>query len=73
MLANVEGTLLAYQDACAACGGSLHGGDLHASLLHCPHCEVDFDLRRAGRAAGGEPLQLAPVPLLEAGGIRVAV
>ena len=35
-----------------------------ASMLRCRACEVDFDLPRAGRAAGGEPLQLAPVPLL---------
>jgi hypothetical protein len=34
---------------------------------------VEFDLPRAGRAAGGEPLQLKPVPLLESGGLRVAV
>jgi len=42
-------------------------------MLRCPACEVEFDLPRAGRAAGGEPLQLKPVPLLEAGGLRVAV
>ena len=29
--------------------------------------------RGPGRAAGGEPLQLKPVPLLEAGGLRVAI
>jgi Fe-S cluster biogenesis protein NfuA/nitrite reductase/ring-hydroxylating ferredoxin subunit len=73
LLANVAGALLAYRNACASCGEALQDGDLHASMLRCPHCAVEFDLRRAGRAAGGEPLQLTPVPLLEAGGVRVAV
>ncbi len=73
LLANVAGALLAYRNACASCGGSLQDGDLITSMLRCPHCEVEFDLRRAGRAAGGEPLQLTPIPLLEDGGVRVAV
>jgi hypothetical protein len=35
---------------------------------------VEFDLHRAGRAAGGEPLQLRPLPLLDnAPALRVAV
>jgi hypothetical protein len=42
-------------------------------MLRCSRCDADFDLRRAGRAAGGEPLQLTPVPLLQDGGVRVAV
>ena len=73
LLANVEGTLLAYRDACAACGEPLAGGELHGGMLRCTSCSVEFDLPRAGRAAGGEPLQLSPVPLLHQGGIRVAV
>jgi Fe-S cluster biogenesis protein NfuA/nitrite reductase/ring-hydroxylating ferredoxin subunit len=73
LLANVAGALLAYRNVCASCGGTLQHGELQAGMLRCPHCEVEFDLRRAGRAAGGEPLQLAPVPLLEDGGVRVAV
>jgi len=73
LLANIAGALLAYRNACASCGEALHDGSLHAEMLRCPHCQVEFDLRRAGRAAGGEPLQLTPVPLLEDGGIRVAV
>src|SRR3984893_11103100 len=28
LIANVEGTLLAYHDACAACGGALHHGEV---------------------------------------------
>jgi Fe-S cluster biogenesis protein NfuA/nitrite reductase/ring-hydroxylating ferredoxin subunit len=73
MLADVGGTLLAYEDECAACGETLHDGSLHDGLLGCAHCGAGFDLPRAGRAAGGEPLQLHPLPLLEVGGLRVAV
>jgi Fe-S cluster biogenesis protein NfuA/nitrite reductase/ring-hydroxylating ferredoxin subunit len=73
LLARVDGSLLAYQDSCAACGEPLRGGELEGRMLRCPSCGAEFDLRRAGRAAGNEPLQLTPVPLLEDGGIRVAV
>jgi Fe-S cluster biogenesis protein NfuA/nitrite reductase/ring-hydroxylating ferredoxin subunit len=73
VLANVGGTLLAYRNECASCGEPLVGGELLGGILRCRGCEVEFDLRRAGRAAGGEPLQLTPVPLLEDGGVRVAV
>jgi Fe-S cluster biogenesis protein NfuA/nitrite reductase/ring-hydroxylating ferredoxin subunit len=73
VLANVEGSLLAYEDRCASCGEALGRAELDGGMLRCPACEVEFDLPRAGRAAGGEPLQLKPVPLLEAGGLRVAV
>ncbi len=73
LLAQVDGALLAYGDQCAACGEPLASGELREGMLRCPACEVEFDLPRAGRAAGGEPLQLKPVPLLEAGGLRVAV
>jgi Fe-S cluster biogenesis protein NfuA/nitrite reductase/ring-hydroxylating ferredoxin subunit len=73
LLANIEGSLLAYRDECASCGEPLHDGELSGGMLRCSSCGADFDLQRAGRAAGGEPLQLTPVPLLEAGGIRVAV
>jgi Fe-S cluster biogenesis protein NfuA/nitrite reductase/ring-hydroxylating ferredoxin subunit len=73
VLANVEGSLLAYRDACASCGASLKEAELIGNMLRCRSCLVEFDLPHAGRAAGGEPLQLSPVPLLESGGIRVAV
>ena len=73
LLANAGGTLLAYVNECAACGSALEEGSLNEGMLRCPGCEIDFDLPRAGRAAGGEPLQLRPVPLLEAGGLRVAI
>jgi nitrite reductase/ring-hydroxylating ferredoxin subunit len=73
LLANVDGSLLAYENECASCGAPLENGELDGGMLRCTSCEVEFDLPRAGRAAGGEPLQLKPVPLLEAGGLRVAV
>ncbi len=73
LLANVGGSLLAYQNACAACGEPLDGGELKGGMLRCASCAVEFDLPLAGRAAGGEPLQLGPIPLLEAGGLRVAL
>jgi len=74
LLADVAGRLLAYADECAACGQPLHDGSLDLTgTLGCPHCAVEFDLPKAGRAVGGEPLQLDPLPLLEDGGLRVAV
>jgi Fe-S cluster biogenesis protein NfuA/nitrite reductase/ring-hydroxylating ferredoxin subunit len=73
LVANVEGSLLAYRNACASCGDRLDDAELDGGLLCCPRCGVGFDLPRAGRAAGGEPLQLTPVPLLASGGVRVAV
>ncbi|HSP20630.1 MAG TPA: NifU family protein [Myxococcaceae bacterium] len=73
VIADVDGSLLAYVDECASCGATLGAGQLAGGLLRCPSCEVEFDLPRAGRAAGGEPLQLRPVPLLQDGGLRVAL
>jgi Fe-S cluster biogenesis protein NfuA/nitrite reductase/ring-hydroxylating ferredoxin subunit len=74
VVANVEGTLLAYRDACAACGGSLRDGRLSAGALACPHCARSFFLPRAGRSMDDDGLQLEPVPLLrEQGHAKVAL
>jgi nitrite reductase/ring-hydroxylating ferredoxin subunit len=74
MIANVDGTLLAYADACASCGSPLHGGELVGGALACPGCGRTFILPRAGRSADDERLQLEPVPLLrEDGHVRVAL
>jgi nitrite reductase/ring-hydroxylating ferredoxin subunit len=73
VVANVGGSLLAYRNACASCGDRLDDGELREGILCCPRCGAEFDLPRAGRAVGGEPLQLTPVPLLASGGVRVAV
>jgi Fe-S cluster biogenesis protein NfuA/nitrite reductase/ring-hydroxylating ferredoxin subunit len=74
VVANVAGTLLAYQDGCAACGAPLSAGVLLGGIATCATCGQGYDLPRAGRAKGGEDgLQLRPVPLLRNGGpVRVA-
>jgi Fe-S cluster biogenesis protein NfuA len=72
VVANVGGTLLAYRDACAGCGGSLLGGTLDDGTLECPSCSRAYSLPLAGRLVGQEDLQLVPVPLLETDG-RVTV
>jgi Fe-S cluster biogenesis protein NfuA/nitrite reductase/ring-hydroxylating ferredoxin subunit len=73
VVSSVDGSLVAYRDSCASCGESLRDASLEGRMLRCVSCDAEFDLRHAGRAAGGEPLQLTPVPLLETGGVRVAV
>jgi Fe-S cluster biogenesis protein NfuA/nitrite reductase/ring-hydroxylating ferredoxin subunit len=67
VVANVDGTVLAYRDRCAACDASLREATLAGPLLMCGGCGSAFDLTRAGRAAAGEE-QLNPVPLLRRGG-----
>jgi Fe-S cluster biogenesis protein NfuA/nitrite reductase/ring-hydroxylating ferredoxin subunit len=74
VVANVDGTLLAYANTCAGCGGPLDGGELRAGTLACPHCSRTFFLPRAGRSMDDERLQLEPVPLLrEQGHVKVAL
>jgi Fe-S cluster biogenesis protein NfuA/nitrite reductase/ring-hydroxylating ferredoxin subunit len=74
LVANVDGTLLAYHDRCASCGAPLHEGALSAGALHCPACERSFFLPRAGRSMDDDGFQLEPVPLLrEAGRVKVAL
>ena len=46
VLARVDGSLLAYRDACASCGEPLHGGELDGPMLRCGTCAVEFDLPR---------------------------
>jgi Fe-S cluster biogenesis protein NfuA/nitrite reductase/ring-hydroxylating ferredoxin subunit len=74
VVANVDGSLLAYRDRCASCGASLHGGLLMAGALSCPECARSFFLPRAGRSMDDDRLQLEPVPLLrEDGRVKVAL
>jgi Fe-S cluster biogenesis protein NfuA/nitrite reductase/ring-hydroxylating ferredoxin subunit len=74
VIANVDGTLLAYRDMCAQCGGELHGGALHGGALSCPSCRRSYFLPRAGRSMDDDRLQLEPVPLLrEQGRVKVAL
>jgi Fe-S cluster biogenesis protein NfuA/nitrite reductase/ring-hydroxylating ferredoxin subunit len=73
-VANVDGTLLAYRNTCASCGGSLDGGALESGALSCPGCGRSFFLPQAGRSMDDDHLQLQPVPLLREGeAIRVAL
>jgi len=74
VVANVDGTLLAYRNRCAGCGAALDAGVLTDGALACPSCRRSFFLPRAGRSLGDEQLQLEPVPLLrDQGRVRVAV
>ena len=74
VVANVDGTLLAYANTCADCGAALDGGELQAGTLACPKCARTFFLPRAGRSMDDERLQLEPVPLLrEQGHVKVAL
>jgi Fe-S cluster biogenesis protein NfuA/nitrite reductase/ring-hydroxylating ferredoxin subunit len=75
VVANVEGDLLAYRNACASCGAGLEDARLDGPTLSCAACGHSFELRLAGRSSEGAGLQLAPVPLLKApgGAVRVAV
>jgi Fe-S cluster biogenesis protein NfuA/nitrite reductase/ring-hydroxylating ferredoxin subunit len=70
----VRGTLYAYLDRCARCGGSLADGLLDRERLTCPHCRAAFDVRLAGRGIDDAGLHLDPLPLLaDAAGVRVCV
>jgi Fe-S cluster biogenesis protein NfuA/nitrite reductase/ring-hydroxylating ferredoxin subunit len=74
VVANIGGTLLAYRDACAACGGPLRDGTLVAGALACPTCARTYFLPRAGRSTDDDALQLQPIPLLrELGSVKVAL
>jgi len=74
VVANVEGTLLAYHDRCASCGAPLRTALLTAGALACPSCARSFYLPRAGRSMDDDHVQLEPVPLLrEQGRVKVAL
>jgi len=74
VVANVDGTLLAYRDNCADCASSLGGAALIDGVLACTSCGRRYYLPRAGRSLDDDKLQLDPVPLLrENGAVRVAL
>jgi Fe-S cluster biogenesis protein NfuA len=73
LVANVNGTLLAYLDACAGCSSTLEAGLLSSGVLSCPGCSQRFDLPRAGRGVDDPELQLGPIPLLREGTSQVRV
>jgi Fe-S cluster biogenesis protein NfuA/nitrite reductase/ring-hydroxylating ferredoxin subunit len=73
-VANVDGTLLAYRNSCASCGGDLTDAELDAGTLACPACGRRYFLPQAGRSMDDDHLQLQPIPLLrEAEEIKVAL
>jgi Fe-S cluster biogenesis protein NfuA len=73
LVANLDGTLVAYLDRCPSCfSASLAGGRLDGDLLACG-CGAAYDLRLAGRRPGTD-LHLTPLPLLpERGAWKVAL
>jgi Fe-S cluster biogenesis protein NfuA/nitrite reductase/ring-hydroxylating ferredoxin subunit len=74
VVANVEGTLLAYRNVCAGCGSGLEAAEMSDGALTCPGCGRSFFLPRAGRSLDDDHLQLDPVPLLrENGSVKVAL
>jgi len=74
LLCSVRGTLYAYRDACAACGGSLASGTLDREILSCPDCGTQFNVRLAGQVLDDSGRHLDPLPLLaDSQGVRVAV
>jgi Fe-S cluster biogenesis protein NfuA len=75
VVANVDGTLLAYRSRCAGCGAALGDAELSGDILTCARCGRAFDLPRAGRALGADEAQLEPVPLLRPAnaGVKVAL
>jgi len=73
LVCSVRGTLYAYQDACAACGLSMGGGQLAREVLTCA-CGASYDVSRAGRGLSVPALHLDPLPLVtDSQGVRVAV
>ncbi len=75
VIARVEGSLLAYLDACPSCEASIADAELDEGMLVCPSCSRRYFLPRAGRSLDDEQLHLGPVPLLasDAEGVRVAL
>jgi Fe-S cluster biogenesis protein NfuA/nitrite reductase/ring-hydroxylating ferredoxin subunit len=74
VVANVDGTLLAYRNECASCNSPLAGGTLDRGALACPSCGRTYFLPQAGRSMDDDHLQLQPIPLLrEAEEIKVAL
>jgi 3-phenylpropionate/trans-cinnamate dioxygenase ferredoxin component len=43
-LFNIDGILLAIDDLCVRCGGSLAGGKLEGGVIACPGCDWRYDV-----------------------------
>jgi len=75
VVARVDGSLLAFRDACAGCGEGLADSALDEGTLACASCGRRYFLPRAGRSLDDDRLLLEPVPLLGGAGgtARVAL
>ena len=74
VVANVEGTLLAYRNECAGCGSELAGGALDSGALACPSCGRSYFLPQDWLSMDDDNLQLDPITLLrEAEEIKLAL
>ncbi len=63
LVANLDGTLVAYLDRCPACLTALSAGSLAGDRVSCPDGH-SYDVRLAGRALAGGDEHLVPLPLL---------
>jgi Fe-S cluster biogenesis protein NfuA len=73
LVANLDGTLVAYLDRCPVCSGRVSEGGLAGDAATCAACGSAYDLRLAGRGQGVDA-HLSPVPLLpEHGGWRASL
>ena len=63
VVANLDGTLVAYLDRCPACLSPLSEGTLAGDVLTCAGGH-GYDARLAGRALAEDATHLAPLPLL---------
>jgi Fe-S cluster biogenesis protein NfuA/nitrite reductase/ring-hydroxylating ferredoxin subunit len=71
LLVRLPDGLYAYRDRCPACGARLGDAVLAGDLLRCAGCGAEYDVRHAGRGAGGH---LDPLPLLqEDDSVRIAL
>jgi len=73
LVANVDGTLLAYRSECPVCGAGLGDASLEGAILSCGRCRHGFSLVEAGRALGSDDVYLEPVPLLRRKGLELSV
>ncbi|TCC27575.1 NifU family protein [Kribbella speibonae] len=72
LVANLDGTFFAYRNTCPRCSSGLHHGRLKGDRLTCPRCTAEYDVRLAGRAQDGPPLEAIPL-LPDGSGWKVAV
>jgi Fe-S cluster biogenesis protein NfuA/nitrite reductase/ring-hydroxylating ferredoxin subunit len=73
LVANLDGTLVAYLDRCPGCLTPLSEGTLEGDHLACPSGH-EYDVRLAGRAVRSDAEHLTPLPLLpERGGWKVSL